>query len=328
MAERDFGVLEQYGCKLYSVSRGRGAFICETNRGPVILREYSGRPEKLAARAALLEYLTERGLKVDYYIRNLEGSYISTDASGVDYTLCFWFHARECDIKSFSDVCVAIQSMARLHKLLEGYQNESEAEFQIARSLREEYDKHNRELKMIRNYLSDKRRKSDFELLAAAKCQEFLSEGLEAASVIRESGYDAAYQDAVSRRTLCHGDYNYHNVFVAEQQGCICGFEQCSVNLRLTDLYNFMRKLMEKYDWDVKMGYLMLREYDNIYHLSAEDVRLLGVMFSYPEKFWKILNYYFNANKAWIPNKNMEKLKLVVKQNRMRREFVRTLYGA
>ena len=181
---------------------------------------------------------------------------------------------------------------------------------------------------MIRNYLSDKRRKSDFELLAASKCQEFLSEGLEAASVIRESGYDAAYQDAVSRRTLCHGDYNYHNVFVAEQQGCICGFEQCSVNLRLTDLYNFMRKLMEKYDWDVKMGYLMLREYDNIYPLSAEDVRLLGVMFSYPEKFWKILNYYFNANKAWIPNKNMEKLKLVVKQNRMRREFVRTLYGA
>ena len=50
-------------------------------------------------------------------------------------------------------------------------------------------------------------------------------------------------------------------------------------------------------------------------------------MFSYPEKFWKILNYYFNANKAWIPNKNMEKLKLAVNQNRMRREFVRTLYG-
>ena len=72
----------------------------------------------------------------------------------------------------------------------------------------------------------------------------------------------------------------------------------------------------------------MLREYDKVNALSSGDIKILGAMFAYPEKFWKILNYYFNANKAWIPNKNMEKLKLAVKQNRMRREFVRTLYGS
>ena len=29
---------------------------------------------------------------------------------------------------------------------------------------------------------------------------------------------------------------------------------------------------------------------------------------SYPEKFWKIVNFYYNTGKAWIPEKNMEKL--------------------
>ena len=29
---------------------------------------------------------------------------------------------------------------------------------------------------------------------------------------------------------------------------------------------------------------------------------------NYPEKYWKQLNYYYNANKAWIPDKNVEKL--------------------
>ena len=76
------------------------------------------------------------------------------------------------------------------------------------------------------------------------------------------------------------------------------------------------------------MGYLMLREYDKVNTLSAQDINILGAMFAYPEKFWKILNYYFNANKAWIPNRNMDKLKTVVNQNRMRREFVRTLCGS
>ena len=78
----------------------------------------------------------------------------------------------------------------------------------------------------------------------------------------------------------------------------------------------------------VKLGYLMLREYDRVNTLSSQDIKILGAMFAYPEKFWKILNYYFNNNKAWIPGRSMEKLRTVVNQNRMRREFVRTLYGS
>ena len=335
MAERDFSVLEQYDCKLYSTSRGRGAFICETSRGRLLLREYGGSPEKIKARAALLEYLADGGINVDYLLKNNEGQYVSVDLSGTGYIVSTWFDAAECDIKNFSDVCTAMAELAQLHRALEGYTYQARQEcggdgqeFQIARNLTEVYDKHNKELKMIGNYLKTKKKKNDLELLAAAKCQPFLEEGLEASGVIAGSGYDKGYDDAVRTGRLCHGDFNYHNIFIRKQCGYICGFEQSCVNLRLVDLYGFMRKLMEKYDWDIKLGYLMLREYDKVNALSSGDIKILGAMFAYPEKFWKILNYYFNANKAWIPNKNMEKLKLAVKQNRMRREFVRTLYGS
>ena len=156
----------------------------------------------------------------------------------------------------------------------------------------------------------------------------FLDEGLRAVETIKHSGYDAEYAAAIERSSLCHGDYSYHNVFIKKQKGYICGFEQSCVDIRLVDLYGFMRKLMEKYDWDIKLGYLMLREYDRVNTLSSQDIKILGAMFAYPEKFWKILNYYFNNNKAWIPGRSMEKLRTVVNQNRMRREFVRTLYGS
>lgn len=61
------------------------------------------------------------------------------------------------------------------------------------------------------------------------------------------------------------------------------------MDIRLVDLYGFMRKLMEKYDWDIKLGYLMLREYDRVNTLSSQDIKILGAMFAYPEKFWKYL---------------------------------------
>jgi CotS family spore coat protein len=180
---------------------------------------------------------------------------------------------------------------------------------------------------MIKNYLVGRKTKTDFELLAVRECPGFFAEGLEALDRLKASDYEQRLSETVQNNRLCHGDFNYHNIYTDGGEYLIAGFSQMRKDLYVVDLYNFMRKLMEKYDWDIKMGYLMLREYDCVNTLSAQDVKILGAMFSYPEKFWKILNYYFNANKAWIPNKNMEKLKLAVNQNRMRREFVRTLYG-
>ncbi len=326
MAERDFSVLDQYSFKVYQISRGRGAFICDTNKGFFLLREYSGREERLLSRVKLLEHLTNQGVFVDYYIQNKQGEYISkTEESS--YILTKWFTGRECDTKILADTSVGLKGLAALHMALDNYEIINKDEFQIARSLNKEYDKHNRELKMIRNYLADKSGKNDFELLAASKCQEFLEEGYQAADVLLKSGYVEAYNNAVEGKLLCHGDFNYHNIFIDGNDCYLCGFEQACINIRLFDLYNYMRKLMEKYDWDVKLGYLMLKEYDSVRNLSSEDVKILGAMFSYPEKFWKILNYYFNANKAWMPAKSQEKLKLAVSQNRMRKEFVRTLLG-
>lgn len=38
-----------------------------------------------------------------------------------------------------------------------------------------------------------------------------------------------------------------------------------------------------------------------------------------PEKFWKIINYYFNSNKAWYSEKNEEKLKQLQNQEEIRK---------
>jgi len=78
-----------------------------------------------------------------------------------------------------------------------------------------------------------------------------------------------------------------------------------------------MRKILEKYNWDVSLALKMLEQYEKIRHISEEEWENLKIRFMYPEKYWKLANYYFSHNKAWISGKNTEKLEKVIAQREL-----------
>ena len=80
------------------------------------------------------------------------------------------------------------------------------------------------------------------------------------------------------------------------------------LGLQTEDLYYFMRKVMEKHDWNPGLGFSMLEAYEKVLPLDLRDKKCLYYLFLYPEKYWKQINFYYNANTAWIPARNTEKL--------------------
>ena len=83
-----------------------------------------------------------------------------------------------------------------------------------------------------------------------------------------------------------------------------------------------MRKFLEKNNWSPQLGEMLLQAYESENKISEEDTRQLYFRFCYPEKFWKIVNYYYNSRKAFIPEKNREKLELVLSQENKKKEFI------
>ena len=69
----------------------------------------------------------------------------------------------------------------------------------------------------------------------------------------------------------------------------------------------------------------MMRAYDSVNNLVKKERDYLAIRLAYPEKFWKIINYYYNMNKAWIPPKSVEKLKAVTSVNSRRLEFLASI---
>ena len=325
MNERGLKILEQYDLKITSTRRGRGSFICETDQGLKLVTEFSGSGNRLHFQNRVLQHLKDQGYElVDMVVENAEGNLVTVDRDETAYVVKDWFEGRECDTKNDEDILSAIRNLAHLHLLL-CIPEENPEEPYVEISLKEEYERRNREIKKVRSFMRDRRRKNDFESLYLNSFSMFFEQAVEARAALEASEYDAMRQEALLRGTLCHGDYNQHQILNTRRGTATTNFNRCRYDVQCGDLYQFMRKILEKQSWNPRIGFKMLEEYDRILSLGKREREYLKVRLAYPEKFWKLANHYYNHNKAWIPGKNVEKLTMLIDQQQKREAFLKIL---
>lgn len=314
-------ILEQYEGETISVRRGRGAWICERTEGIRLLKEYRGTLKRLEFEESVLKSLRESGMeRVDQYVRNQENSLIAVGSDGTKYVLKEWYLDRECNLKDAREILTAVSRIAGLHKAFCDipWQEDWNSGSMILPGLGEEMKRHTREMKRVRNFISGKRKKSDFELCVMGDFEAFMGQALEA-----QAGLELLEKERKDERLfLCHGDLDQHHILIGERDVDFIEFNQMHRGDQMADLYRFMRKVMEKHDWNDRLGASMMETYDRILPLCREDRERLYYLFLYPEKYWKQLNYYYNANKAWIPAKSVEKLRTLEAQQEMREKFL------
>lgn len=308
----DYGLstLTQYPLTVRTTARTRGALLCQTDRGPFIIREWKGSEKKLGKQQELLQKLQNAGCLVDVYIPNKEGELISCDRDGIPYTLQQWFEGRECDPGLREDILSAVRTLAFIHKemLLP-----PETEY-LETDLADQYCRHNQELRKIRKFIRKKGPSCTFEKEYLKVVEWFLERAEQAEQMLEASSYQKLRKEAAEKGTICHGEYNQHNVRILKKGTAVTGFSHWCYGIQMGDLYRFMRKILEKYNWNPGLAGDMLRAYSSVKAVSAEEKENLRIRFSYPDKFWKLSNYYYTHNKAWISEKNTEKLQNLIRQ--------------
>ena len=148
--------------------------------------------------------------------------------------------------------------------------------------------------------------------------REFYEQGVEALEYIQRCGIDELCEKTISENRIIHGSYNYHNVLFTSSGIATTSFERTHLQLQVMDLYDFVRKLMEKNNWNLYLLQTVLEHYQKVRPLSKEEKKLLYIWMIYPEKFWKITNFYYNSKKTWMSGKNIEKLQGLQQQKKQR----------
>lgn len=313
--ERSVSLLDNYDIEVLRIWKGRGAILCEAKQGIFILKEYTGHKEKAVFQDGLLHVIQERGfLHAESIVKNKDQELLSQDQDGVLYVLKTYVEGRECDVRDMEECRRAVATLADFHKV--SRMEEPLSDFSIPYYACREFDKHNKELRRVRKYLKERGQKTDFELALMHSYDYFFNMALQITEELR------FYQNLDESYCVCHGDYQYHNIIVSDNEMHIINFERCLYDSPVRDLYLFMRKLLEKSGWSETVGFEIVKAYVENRPMEKEEYLQLYYRLAYPEKFWKIVNFYFNSGKAWIPNKNMEKLGKVIEQEKDKQAFL------
>ena len=317
MNDRAVSLLDQYELEVTHTRKGRGAILCETDRGLLIFKEYAGDPEHLKYQDEFLKLIFETGqVAAERLISTKEGEFYVRDGDGTCYLLKTYLDGRECNIREKEECLMAVNLLARLHVCaVDGAAWSDLPAYSMAR----EYAKRNRELKKIRKFLKGRGQKTWFELSLQGCFDAFYEQAVEA-----QEGWESYRQnfagDLIS--SFCHGDYQYHNILMDSKGMFLINFERCIKDDPVRDLHLLLRKLLEKSDWSISLGEELLREYEKIRPLPIVSKIDLHYRLAYPEKFWKIANFYYNSGKAWIPGRNLEKLEKLIAQEEKKKAFL------
>lgn len=358
MEDRSQEALKKYRLKIYNIYRARGAFLLETDCGLKLYRCFEGSKNRALFENKVKEHLYQNGCyNVDMFVKTVDDDIISEDSAGCQYAMKNWFWGEECNLKELSQIEMACINLAKLHCVLKDVDfSKEQIEHNISGNLMETFEKRNRELKRVKGYIRDKRQKNEFEISYLNYYEAFYGQGIMAAERLMYSAYQELLADSILQRKVCHGNYTYHNIIILKNKSeamakayvppgwinrqplavtelstacsqmiAITNFEKSYIGLQIFDLYQFVRKVMEKNDWDILYGSNMIESYDKIKPISKEELEILYVLLLYPEKFWKITNFYYNGKKAWVSGRNIQKLVSIGEQNIKKEMFLKSL---
>lgn len=318
----DDELLKKYDFDVLNVKRVRGAFLLETNKGLKLYKNISMSQNRVLFEDRIKRHIQSGGYKnIDSYVYNVDGEIITQNEDEEKFVVKDWFNGNECNLKNQKEIILASNNLAKIHLCMRNMQL-TEKEMSIDSDLEDVFEKHNRELKRVKTYIKDKRKKNEFEISYLNAYPTFYEQGEEAKSLLKQSGYKNIFRKAVADGCICHGNYTYHNVLLLDEDIATTNFEKAYIGIQIMDLYQFIRKVMEKNDWNLTYGSLIIEEYDKYKTITKDELKLLYMLLLYPEKFWKVTNFYYNSRKTWLPQRNVAKLLCIQEQTQHKNIFL------
>ena len=307
-------ILSQYEIEVKEITKGRGSFICDTEKGKRLLVPFRGSKEKGKQLYAFLEALNANGFCAEEIIfTKMQEAVAEDEYTGERFLLKSYVEGSEISTSKSEDMKEAMCLLACYHNASEKIKVSNQM---VAIQV---WEKHYKELIKAKNYIRGRKKKNEFEQIYMKHFEHNRACALTSISLLEEPN---------NLRTLyCHGDYNQHNILRKDGICRLINFESFSYNWAMVDVANFLRKMLEKNEWNEKLGKDLLAEYDRYRPIWDVEYRQLYGLLLFPEKFWKVTNHYMSSRKTWISEKDIDKLKKVIAQEEKRLNFVENVFA-
>ncbi|HEX2945339.1 MAG TPA: CotS family spore coat protein [Clostridia bacterium] len=304
-------IAENYGLDVKNLFPYKDTYMIVTAQGRKVIKKIPFSADRLKFVHGAKEHLANKGFKnTDRYICTLTGEPGFFFNNGC-YTLTDFSEGRESNFDSDSDVELAALALADLHKASRGYSAPEDCKVQDdLGKLPGFFSKRLDDIKKMKKQA--KKGKSRFDQLFLQYVDYFFDLGEKASQELEASDYSELTERTRAEKLFCHHDYTHHNILMEGDRVIVTNFDYCCHELRVYDIANFIRRKMRKCDWDISKTELIIKAYSSVDALNSEELAVMKIILQFPQKFWRVVNRYYNSRRSWSEKSFIMRLQEVI----------------
>ena len=321
MQDVDKEIAGRYNLDIESTAPFKDALLINTSSGKRLLRKSTLSPERILFIHGAKEHLYKNDFKnLDRYICTVDGEpYITYEGSC--FTLTNAIEGRECNFDNRGDVISASQLLSQLHKSSRGYVTPPDS---ISRDelgkLPFYFSKRLDEIKKIKKIA--KKGKNKFDYLFLEYFDYYYNLGESTIQAFAETKYQSLVESARKEGIFCHHDFTHHNIICGENGTFIVNFDFCSFELKIYDIANLLRRKMRKCNWDINEAKIIIDKYRSIEPISDDEFIVMKLILQFPQKFWRVINKYYNSRHNWSEKIFIAKFQEVIDEIESHKKFI------
>lgn len=316
------GLIEAgFGIRITGIKPYRAGYILETNAGKKYIKACQYSKERvLFIHAAKNHLLSHNFTQIDpYCLTTAKQPYLETD-DGI-YTMVNLVEGRECEFDDDRDVIRATEALAHMHKAGHGFLPGNGG--LVPNSLGKLPGCLKKRLEDIRKLRRKaEKERNGFDYLFIEHFDDFYTIGEKSLETLFSSRYNKLVEATLREGMICHHDYSYQNILIRGDKTAIINFDYCNMELKIYDIVNILRRRMRKCNWDIRKARLILDTYRNIEPLEPDEMKVMKSMLLFPQKFWRVINRYYNSKRCWAQKNFTQMLEEVIAEKNYHMQFM------
>jgi len=289
----------------------RDGFIANTSHGRKIIKKTLFSPERILFVHGAKEHLYNRGFtNIDRYVCTSQGE-PGFFMDNLYFTVSDYIEGRECNLENDDDVLRASRTLAELHEASKGYSAPEGSRVQDdTGKLPALFTKRLEDIKKLRKHAH--RGKGRFDMMFLKNADHFIKMGEDAITRLKNSNYNLLVEKCRKEKSFCHHDYTHYNIIETGNEFSVINFDYCCYELKIYDLANFIRRRMRKCNWNPDKCWVIFEGYSSKASLDKDELEILELLLLFPQKFWRVVNKYYNSRRSWSEKIYMGKLQEVI----------------
>lgn len=321
MSELQKEISQEFDLKVTNIIPFKDFFIIDSSVGKKILRKINFSPERIWFIHGAKEHLFRNNFcNIDRFICNKEGlPYLNVDDTY--YTINEFIQGRECDFDKKEDVIKASIALAQMHISSRGYMPPEKCMVKDdLGNLPAQFLKRLEEMKRIKRVAQ--KEKGSLDYLILQYIEYFYNLGQDAVNLIIDSSYNDLVEKTRREKLFCHHDYTHSNIILNNNETHIINFSLCSFELKVYDIANLLRRKMRKCNWDIKEAKVIIDAYRSVEAITEEEFNVMKIMLQFPQKFWRVVNKYYNSRRCWRDRTFERNFEEVIKEIEYHKKFI------